>query len=69
MIREELSKKKIKMNKNINSDVEEKSIGQSSKNGKHKIYNKPEIVFISTFPPKVCGIATYTQDLIQSFQS
>jgi len=57
------------MNKNINSDVEDKAGKPSSKNGKHKIYNKPEIVFISTFPPKVCGIATYTQDLIQSFQS
>ena len=25
----------------------------------------PEIVFISTFPPKVCGIATYTEDLMK----
>lgn len=34
-----------------------------------QIYNKTEIVFISTFPPKVCGIAGYTQDLIKSLQS
>ncbi len=57
------------MNKNNNKDAEDKEIAQSSKNRKHKIYHKPEIVFISSFPPKVCGIATYTQDLIQSLQS
>lgn len=60
---------KVNMNRNINSDVEDKAIRQFSKNEKHKTYNKPEIVFISTFPPKVCGIATYTQDLIKSLQS
>ena len=57
------------MNKDINSDVEDKAIRQSDKTKKHTINNKPEIVFISTFPPKVCGIATYTQDLIKSLQS
>jgi len=57
------------MNKNINSDVEDKAIRPSLKKEKHIAYNKPEIIFISTFPPKVCGIATYTQDLIKSLQS
>ncbi|WP_183148156.1 glycosyltransferase family protein [Chryseobacterium nematophagum] len=57
------------MNKNINSDVEDKAIRPSLKKEKHIVYNKPEIIFISTFPPKVCGIATYTQDLIKSLQS
>ncbi|WP_344830882.1 glycosyltransferase [Chryseobacterium ginsenosidimutans] len=57
------------MNKNINSDVEDKAKRRSVKIQKSTIYNKNEIVFISTFPPKVCGIATYTQDLIKSFQS
>ncbi|MBW8523777.1 glycosyltransferase [Chryseobacterium chendengshani] len=28
----------------------------------------PEIVFITSFPPKVCGIATYSQDLIKSLK-
>lgn len=57
------------MNKNINSDVEDKAKRRSVKIQKSTIYNKNEVVFISTFPPKVCGIATYTQDLIKSFQS
>jgi glycosyltransferase involved in cell wall biosynthesis len=57
------------MNKNINSDVEDKAKRRFVKTQKNTIYNKNEIVFISTFPPKVCGIATYTQDLIKSFQS
>ena len=26
----------------------------------------PEILFISSFPPRECGIATYTQDLINA---
>lgn len=56
------------MNKNINSDVEEKTKRQSVQSNKNTIYNIPEIIFISTFPPKVCGIATYCQDLIQSLK-
>lgn len=55
------------MNKNRHPDVEEK-IKRRSQNKKHTIYYIPEIVFISTFPPKVCGIATYCQDLIRSLQ-
>ncbi|MBW3521124.1 glycosyltransferase [Chryseobacterium sp. NKUCC03_KSP] len=62
-------KKKFKMNKNINSDVEDKAIRRSYNDKKHKTYNKTNIVFVSTFPPKVCGIATYTQDLIRSLHS
>ncbi|WP_431610233.1 glycosyltransferase [Chryseobacterium sp. 'Rf worker isolate 10'] len=56
------------MNKNINSDVEEKTKRRSAPSKKNTINHKPEIVFISTFPPKVCGIATYCQDLIRSLQ-
>ncbi|PRB06063.1 mannosyltransferase [Chryseobacterium sp. MYb7] len=57
------------MNKNINSDVEDKAIRQSYNDKKHKTNNITNIVFVSTFPPKVCGIATYTQDLIKSLRS
>ena len=56
------------MNKNIKSDVEEKTKRRSFQHKKSTINYKPEIIFISTFPPKVCGIATYCQDLINSLQ-
>ena len=41
---------------------------------KHKISNlapsiTTDIAFISTFPPKVCGIATYSQDLKNSLKN
>ncbi|KAA2222897.1 glycosyltransferase [Chryseobacterium sediminis] len=58
----------IIMNKNIKSDVEEKTKRRSVQSNKNTFYHKPEIIFISTFPPKVCGIATYCQDLIQSLK-
>ncbi|UZT99086.1 glycosyltransferase [Chryseobacterium fluminis] len=57
------------MNNNISSDVEDKAIRQSYNEKKQKTYNKTNIVFVSTFPPKVCGIPTYTHDLIRSLHS
>lgn len=30
--------------------------------------DKPNIVFLSTFPPRECGIATYTNDLVSSIR-
>ncbi len=29
----------------------------------------PEILIVSSFPPRVCGIATYTQDLTRALQN
>lgn len=31
--------------------------------------NKPKVLFISSYPPRECGIATYTQDLIESLEA
>ena len=30
---------------------------------------KPEILFISSYPPRECGIATYSQDLIKALNN
>src|SRR3989338_1997431 len=32
------------------------------------MYSKNEILFVSSYPPRECGIATYTQDLIHSIK-
>ena len=32
-------------------------------------HQPPEILFISSFPPRECGIATYSQDLISSLNN
>lgn len=58
----------INMNKNINPDLEERIKRRFTQSKKNTINYKPEIIFISTFPPKVCGIATYCQDLIKSLE-
>ena len=29
----------------------------------------PEILFISSFPPRECGIATYSEDLIKALEN
>ncbi|MCH7398201.1 glycosyltransferase [Belliella sp. DSM 107340] len=31
--------------------------------------NLPEILFVTSFPPRECGIATYTQDLVQALKN
>lgn len=35
----------------------------------NKVNIKPEILFVTSFPPRECGIATYTQDLIDHLKN
>lgn len=35
----------------------------------HSKPNLPDVLVITSFPPKVCGIATYSQDLLQSLNT
>jgi len=44
------------------NDIEIKSIPEKTK-------EKPEILVFSSYPPRECGIATYSQDLIRSLNS
>ncbi len=41
-----------------------------NQNGDIEAANKlPEILFISSYPPRECGIATYTQDLVTALNN
>ncbi len=45
-----------------------------SESSKHITVNKnemklPEVLFITTYPPRVCGIATYSQDLLKALNN
>lgn len=41
-----------------------------SKNGrKHPVDTLPEILFITSYPPRECGIATYSQDLLRALDN
>lgn len=42
---------------------------RGSNGSKNAVYSKPqEVLVISTFPPRECGIATYTNDLINALE-
>jgi glycosyltransferase involved in cell wall biosynthesis len=54
-----ISKKKLYPHRTINSFNQQKS----------KKTDLPEVLFITSFPPIECGIATYSRDLITSLQN
>jgi len=65
------------MNNNINLKRNEFGSQEGIKNLKNyeeniletSSKNLPEILFITSFPPRECGIATYSQDLIKALNS
>lgn len=44
-------------------------IVSSKKEAAIQVTNLPEILFITSYPPRECGIATYSQDLLQSLNN
>ncbi len=57
----------------MKTEVLEKPIHNSiSKNGKSHPFKEialPEILFITSYPPRECGIATYSQDLLKALNN
>ena len=51
----------------IRSGILSKNDEQKPVLGKTK--DLPEILFITSYPPRVCGIATYSQDLIKALNN
>lgn len=57
---------------NIQSiNISKKTYGNVLNNSLHQDTKKelPEILFITTYPPRECGIATYSQDLIKALNN
>lgn len=55
--------------RNVITENSHLSINSIVHNGHHVMTFKPEILMISTYPPRECGIATYTHDLTQALIS
>ena len=55
--------------KNIAEIQELKEKPQNEMHLVSSVEELPEILFITTYPPRECGIATYSQDLIQSLNT
>lgn len=53
-------------NSKFNFDFNHKNEKKIVSNFRKRQTNLPEILFITTYPPRECGIATYSQDLINA---
>jgi glycosyltransferase involved in cell wall biosynthesis len=53
----------------IHSFVTQKNIIQNSTNKLESLDKLPEVLFITSYPPRECGIATYSQDLIGALKN
>ena len=63
----------VNLKKELFSLKREEHIPNTSKNRKEKLLDHPEdpaeILFITSYPPRVCGIATYSHDLIKALDN
>jgi glycosyltransferase involved in cell wall biosynthesis len=53
----------------LNTNSIESPTIQKSNTGKNQQIDVPEILFITTYTPRECGIATYSEDLINSIEA
>jgi hypothetical protein len=55
----------------MNNNNTKISYRTSIRNGKQisNVISTPEILFISSYPPRECGIATYSQDLVKALNN
>ena len=60
---------KNRMMEEKNSDKHKKSVAENRMKAGNKHRKLPEILFITSYPPRECGIATYSQDLIKALNN
>jgi hypothetical protein len=58
-----------RMMEKTNSDKHRKNVAENRMMAGNKHRKLPEILFITSYPPRECGIATYSQDLIKALNN
>ena len=73
-MKNDLSKQSLDKSTDLHQYIRAESSPAENRNSRVKTKSAsietviPEILFICSFPPRVCGIATYSQDLIRSMK-